>query len=202
MPSFVTPTCPRREFYAELLRCEDPGVSLAANQRPSPGARDQWEAGKVISDIIDGVNYQLGRDKLLENGRKWHRADTRMLSSLRPDIPVWASQVMTTNAAVTISQQRRAISVTLTLSWRLGQIDIMHIQHTGRGPGAQTSLSACHPPCHEAGAVRTRDTVTRAPGTEYWREIKLDVFCSADTDNLYGSLKVIPVNICAGCCIH
>ena len=26
--------------------------------------------GKFISDIIDGVNYQLGRDKLLENGRK------------------------------------------------------------------------------------------------------------------------------------
>ena len=31
----------QREFYAELLRCEDPGVSLAANQRPSPGAGDQ-----------------------------------------------------------------------------------------------------------------------------------------------------------------
>ena len=26
--------------------------------------------GKFISDIIDGVNYQLGGDKLLENGRK------------------------------------------------------------------------------------------------------------------------------------
>ena len=41
------PDMGRREFYAELLRCEDQGMPPSANKRPALAPSDQSEAGKV-----------------------------------------------------------------------------------------------------------------------------------------------------------
>ena len=57
----------RRESDAELLRCACHMWPIRGLSRP-PVTNER--RGKCISDIIDGVNCHIGRDKLLGNGRK------------------------------------------------------------------------------------------------------------------------------------
>ena len=64
------PDMGRREFYAELLRCEEQGGDMRPIRGQARPPVTNERRGKFISDIIDGVNYQTGGDKLLENGRK------------------------------------------------------------------------------------------------------------------------------------